>query len=246
MRERPKYKGNRETGHDAVTDTSATPHRRHVKGTLPLAGGHNGHSEPQASEALHESTELTPTDAAKLEAALRLCRRELAQVRQRQEVWWEQTRLLPKVRRQRDELARLLAGQLSAGYWARSRPAQTVPGGLRGRIARLVLEFGRRSGHACEREDEWRCIEVIERSPYFDGGWYLCEYPDVIGSGATPAEHYLKHGAAEGRNPGPKFSTKFYLANNPDVAQGGGNPLVHFMLFGEGEGRLPMPAKSTS
>ena len=38
----------------------------------------------------------------------------------------------------------------------------------------------------------------------FDADWYLAQYEDVARSGLDPLAHYLKHGAAEGRDPGPK------------------------------------------
>ena len=79
--------------------------------------------------------------------------------------------------------------------------------------------------------------DLIRRSVYFDGNWYLSIYPDVKEGDCDPAEHYLEHGAAEGREPGPVFSACQYLENNPDVAASGINPLLHFCLHGQREGR---------
>jgi glycosyltransferase involved in cell wall biosynthesis/GT2 family glycosyltransferase/SAM-dependent methyltransferase len=83
--------------------------------------------------------------------------------------------------------------------------------------------------------------DIIRHSPYFDEQWYRVTYPDVAGSGIDPAWHYVKHGAAEGRDPGPAFSTRQYLENNPDVATAGTNALYHYMRFGEAEGRSIRP-----
>jgi GT2 family glycosyltransferase len=57
-----------------------------------------------------------------------------------------------------------------------------------------------------------------------------------------PALHYFLHGAAEGRDPGPRFSTSGYLAGNPDVERHGMNPLLHYLLHGEAEGRQIGPS----
>jgi hypothetical protein len=59
----------------------------------------------------------------------------------------------------------------------------------------------------------------------------------VAAAGVDPAEHYLRFGAAEGRNPSPKFDTVYYLESNPDVAAAGVNPLLHYIQFGISEGR---------
>lgn len=169
----------------------------------------------------------------RLGKALELCRRELAQLRERQEEWMEQAALLPRAVATRDTFAKALASRLSSSYWARQRPGRCLPGGVRGRLARWILEFGRASN------PEWSQVELIEQSRYFDAAWYLVEYPDVLAADCSPAEHYLRHGAAEGRDPGPDFSTDYYLRNATDVAERGMNPLVHFVLYGKSEGRLP-------
>ncbi|MDQ2078318.1 hypothetical protein [Marinimicrobium sp. ABcell2] len=82
---------------------------------------------------------------------------------------------------------------------------------------------------------------LIEQSPYFDANWYLKQYKDVAGSKWNPAEHYIMHGAEEGRDPSPLFSTRKYLEAYVDVAETGTNPLVHFVKHGESEGRNPKP-----
>lgn len=173
------------------------------------------------------------SDRGNLQDDLHHCRRELAQVREQQEEWMEQAALLPKAVASRDRFATALAKLLSTAYWGRQRPGQFLPGGMRGRLARWVLEFGRRP------DPDWQLIELIEQSPYFDPVWYLSEYPDVVGANQSPAEHYLHHGAAEGRDPGPDFSTYYYLQNAPEIAETSANPLVHFIRHGKAEGKLP-------
>jgi hypothetical protein len=169
----------------------------------------------------------------RLASALDSCRLELAQLHDRQEEWMEQASLLPKAVAMRNAFAEGLAARLSSDYWVRQRPGRYLPGGVRGRLARWILEFGARPN------PEWSLVELIEKSSYFDAAWYLVEYPDVLQAGSSPAEHYLHHGATEGRDPGPKFSTAYYLRNAPDIAEAGMNPLVHFVQHGKAEGRLP-------
>ena len=78
---------------------------------------------------------------------------------------------------------------------------------------------------------------MIKKSKLFDKKWYAQTYQDVKGFKGGAALHYVAHGAAEGRDPGPEFSSERYWAMNPDVAEKGTNPLVHYELFGKNEGR---------
>lgn len=80
-------------------------------------------------------------------------------------------------------------------------------------------------------------IELVTASELFDANWYLTAYPDVAAAGLDPAQHYLRHGAAEGRDPGPRFSTRQYLERYADVARVGINPLLHYLKFGREERR---------
>ena len=78
-------------------------------------------------------------------------------------------------------------------------------------------------------------------SPLFNSDWYRAAYPDVMTSPLEPIDHYLRLGAAEGRNPGPIFDTIWYLNLYEDVAERGINPLVHFLHNGWAEGRRAGP-----
>jgi hypothetical protein len=82
-------------------------------------------------------------------------------------------------------------------------------------------------------------ISLVRKSGMFDEPWYLAEYPDVALERINPIQHYLLHGAKEGRTPSPAFNTQFYLESNPDVAASGANPLVHYILAGLKQGRQP-------
>lgn len=89
-------------------------------------------------------------------------------------------------------------------------------------------------------------IGLLLTSEYFDVEWYLQSYPDVAESQINPAEHYLLHGAAEGRLPGPLFDGNWYLHLYPDVVAADINPLLHFILYGQQEGRSSSPILLTN
>ncbi|MEI7775903.1 MAG: hypothetical protein WCK17_14130, partial [Verrucomicrobiota bacterium] len=76
-------------------------------------------------------------------------------------------------------------------------------------------------------------------SELFDERWYVETYRDVRESGWDPFAHYLRRGAAEGRNPNPLFDTKWYLEQYPDIRVTGINPLLHYVRHGAAEGRDP-------
>ena len=82
---------------------------------------------------------------------------------------------------------------------------------------------------------------MIRDSGLFDHGWYLATYPDVAASGSDPVVHFLAHGAAERRDPGPHFDTDHYLRMYPDIAGNGMNPLLHYLQAGWAEGRSIHP-----
>lgn len=89
------------------------------------------------------------------------------------------------------------------------------------------------------RKDFKDQVNLIRTSEWFDGQWYLEQYPDVRAANIDPAEHYYSQGWKENRNPGKGFNTAYYVRNNPDIAENGLNPLWHFIRFGHREGRLP-------
>ncbi|MBK8805547.1 MAG: class I SAM-dependent methyltransferase [Bacteroidales bacterium] len=69
--------------------------------------------------------------------------------------------------------------------------------------------------------------KIIETSNFFDAKWYLNNYSDVKNSGMSASLHYLLHGAAEGRNPGPSFNTEDFYRKNPNLKQQSINPLIY-------------------
>jgi glycosyltransferase involved in cell wall biosynthesis len=96
----------------------------------------------------------------------------------------------------------------------------------------VVISWLRRSDSL---ENEVRT--TLASSDLFDHDWYLDTYLDVRSARIDPVVHYIRHGAAEGRNPGPFFSTRDYLAANPDVATAHINPLFHYIRHGFKEKR---------
>lgn len=109
-------------------------------------------------------------------------------------------------------------------YWKLLAPAKSI----KGRLFNTDKEM---------KKD----IALLYTSNFFDAKWYLGCYEDVVASGLDPAEHYLKFGFKEGRQPGPNFDGNWYLRHYSDVAKKGANPLIHFIKYGQAEGRRSAP-----
>lgn len=73
-------------------------------------------------------------------------------------------------------------------------------------------------------------VKLIQKSGLIDAHFYFKQNPGVISTGMAAAEHYVRYGAAEGKDPSSKFSTRQYLAENIDAALDGINPLAHYIL----------------
>lgn len=83
-------------------------------------------------------------------------------------------------------------------------------------------------------------IALIAASPLFDKDWYMRKYPDAAKSGLSAAEHYLRHGASELRQPGILFDPHFYtIEQSPEIQKAKINPLLHFIKEGQKLGRKP-------
>ncbi len=76
--------------------------------------------------------------------------------------------------------------------------------------------------------DMRRDAAVVQASKMFDKEWYLTTYPDVAESTLSPAEHFLRHGIFEARDPSPDFDVLDYYRKNPEVLQARANALLHF------------------
>lgn len=173
---------------------------------------------------------LSPTDAEleRVSGELELCRRELTQARRDyeeiSEQLFRQRKKAKALRRRLDQLTRAVVRHLN-----RNGP----PAGIRGVAADLVRHTLRRGATA----DELAKAARLRRSKLFDESWYLLQHPTVVETGLPPALHYLKVGASEGFDPGPKFHTRQYLATHPDVAASGENPLLHHLRHGKARRR---------
>jgi hypothetical protein len=150
--------------------------------------------------ALSEREDRARAECARFAEDLLQTRRELAQARVAQED---------------------LTEQLSA---CRAAPQAQTPAAARDPGTRSWRARWSRTARRRERD-----IQLLYQSGLFDADWYRVEYPDVANTRLDPAEHYLLHGAAEGRNPGPQFNTNQYLYDHPDLADSGENPLLHFL-----------------
>lgn len=106
-------------------------------------------------------------------------------------------------------------------------------------IKQVMAFFQKRT--ASTRTTEDADVALLNASDLFDPEWYSKQNPDVVHAGIPATVHYVRHGAAEGRNPSPTFDSQFYLTAHPDVAASGMNPLVHYLLHGEFEGRHRFP-----
>jgi len=63
----------------------------------------------------------------------------------------------------------------------------------------------------------------------FDTKWYRARYQDVAASGKNPLVHYLRHGAAEGREPHPLFDSRQYRFSGAHRKSWAGQPLAAYL-----------------
>lgn len=87
-------------------------------------------------------------------------------------------------------------------------------------------------------------LRLLKNSKHVHTEWYRQTYPEVADLNMDSALHYLRYGAAMGRNPGKNFDTLFYLENYPDAVESGMNPLLHYVLHGQAKGYVTRPPKS--
>jgi hypothetical protein len=75
----------------------------------------------------------------------------------------------------------------------------------------------------------------------FDADWYLRAYPDVASAGLNPRRHFVRHGRAEGRDPGPWLASTWYLREHPEAAADHQSAFDHFARVGLAAGLPPHP-----
>jgi hypothetical protein len=134
-----------------------------------------------------------------------------------------------------DELGRLLY-EMERHLRTREAEVSAVTDTMSWRVTRPWRHFSRSLAKVRQAVQK-RPFET----PHFDVAWYVQSYPDVLRREMDPYEHYLRIGAAEGRNPNSLFDSAWYLANNLDVQKAGINAHFHFIRHGAFEGRQPHP-----
>lgn len=135
---------------------------------------------------------------------------------------------------------RLATHLCTSVFWIVATPFATIIWrvGLRIRCSKPVWVFLPE-----KKRKRLRDIWLIRRSALLDADWYRAQNPDLAKTGLDPAVHYVRYGAARGRDPGPLFDNDWYLEQNPSVARAGNNPLAHYLRRGAVQGRRPHPAR---
>jgi glycosyltransferase involved in cell wall biosynthesis/GT2 family glycosyltransferase/SAM-dependent methyltransferase len=118
-------------------------------------------------------------------------------------------------------------------------PRRRLRAGTRRALKSFGSSFSLRASRA--RHELLRDAKLILKSPLFDVAWYAAGQRKLKGDRLDIALHYLKKGAAMGRNPSGRFDAAWYLERYPDVAASGINPLLHYLKHGHVEQREVRP-----
>lgn len=143
---------------------------------------------------------------------------ELAQERLRLEQ-------LAEARADQDRAADQLA-RLARHLDERLTRSQRSPKGPRGWAKRRLLSTTATPEESAE-------VDELRASSLFDPVWYFSTYPEVADTGLSAALHYLRLGAAQGKDPGPDFSTNHYASRHPMLARSKVNPLLNHLRTGQ-------------
>ncbi|WP_457580271.1 class I SAM-dependent methyltransferase [Ensifer canadensis] len=106
---------------------------------------------------------------------------------------------------------------------------------LRRRVFRLLcVQHKPASGMARSRRAKPPTDDIVRTAMHdsglFNSTWYLERYADVKEHGVDPYDHYLKHGAGEGRDPCSVFSTLKYCQLKGENEAPSYNPLIYYAL----------------
>lgn len=181
---------------------------------------------------------------------IRLLREALKSVcAQRDAAELERARSTMKLRSWRDTILGGLVVRLEAFSARAPRLAAYAAAGLGllGAVLTLRLRDHRekkRRSRALLDEDR----ALIMASGLFDAEYYLAKNPDISlkQDGLTALDHYVVHGADEGRNPNSAFDSFWYLATYPEVETTRRNPLAHYVHGGAGMEYAPNPGFDVS
>lgn len=245
--------GSLEPHAEAHAGVYASPHRVWRDGDHETRDGTRGgtggeHNQEQNQEHLarelllaQETLIAVERDLALAKGIARHARSQRAHLKRAQEQIDQLRRDLRQVRLARDQLNQQLRGkdQMIARLRAELSDQEYGPAG-----APVVDE--QTGGLATGEIDTTDVRAVIRASGLFDEAYYLEHNGDVAELDIDPLDHFLEHGAQEGRKPHPLFDPAYYLAQNPDVAEAGTNPLLHYILTGGSEGRNPSPLFDTA
>jgi Methyltransferase domain len=102
---------------------------------------------------------------------------------------------------------------------------------------RFTEPVRRWAGRLRDLSADRRTVRLLRSSGLFDRDYYLAQNPDVAAARLDPVRHYVRCGAAEGRNPSRFFETLAYVENHPELNHTGMNPLLHYALHGSN--RMP-------
>lgn len=183
-------------------------------------------------QSVHERTRLERARLAAEELEIRRQRDAVAaaETERRQEV----TAMQAQAETLRDTIAQQ-AATIDAAHARRWRLSSPLTAAMR-RLSRWKrTDFGPRA---------WE-VTTIRASRLFSPLWYLKRNPDVMAAGNDALEHYLSHGAREGRDPHPLFDSRWYREQYPQVADAKMSPLTHYITVGISEGLDPHPLFDT-
>lgn len=243
-----------------AADREGTLWTRAIEGERRLAAKESELAATRAEAANHGAK--LQTQVTKVERELAAKEGELATIRTEAAGRESELRVrAADLEAERDHFHRESELLLSSTFWRITAPcrraAAAVPIAWQFHLrrgAKLLYWFvtphrmSRRIDFLKERRQRAQTLVSIASEPlvkpplfweFFDAEWYATRYGDIAASGLSPLEHFLAHGAQEGRDPNPAFDTTWYLANYSDVASAGLIALDHFVRSGAQEERLP-------
>lgn len=81
-------------------------------------------------------------------------------------------------------------------------------------------------------------IRYLKSTSFFDATWYLAQNSDVKAAGTDPIRHFVRWGAAEGRNPRADFDVYEFLEQRKKTRRPRRNLFVEYLKWHNGRNRL--------